>query len=337
LDKGSASGGGKGAATVPALQRDRNAAAAPALAGTCPAEAGTISRLAPVTIRGVRLDLRSRRSVLYVPASNAKAIDKARTLPCDAVIIDLEDAVAPEAKHTAREQCAQAVRSGGFGGRELIVRINGRDSEWAQADAAMLRGCRLDAVLVPKVAEGADLAAYRALLGADARAPLWAMIETALSVMRLAEIGAAAAAARLECLVLGTNDLARELGAQVGVERAPLQAALALSVCAARAFGLSVLDGVYNALEDDAGFALQCRQAVDFGFDGKTLIHPRQVEPCNLAFTPDAAQIAWAERLVAAFEGPGAEQRGAIRIDGRMVERLHLVEARRTLARARRA
>lgn len=268
---------------------------------------------------------RPRRSALYLPASNARAIAKARTLGCDVVILDLEDAVAPEAKALARDQAAAAVREGGLGTRELVVRVNALEGEWGRADMDALAGCRPDAILIPKIVRAADLAGYRG------DTPLWAMVETAASLFRLDEI---AAVPRVAALVMGTNDLAAELGARPGGDRLPLVGALGLAVAAARAHGLAILDGVYNAIDDDEGFAAEARQGAAFGFDGKTLVHPRQIEPCNAAFTPDAEAIAWARRVIAAFREPANEGKGAIRVEGAMVERLHLARARRVIAAA---
>ena len=272
---------------------------------------------------------RPRRSALYLPASNAKAIAKARTLACDVVILDLEDAVAPDAKAAAREQAAAAVAEGGFGHRELVVRVNALDTEWGKADLAALRACRPDAILVPKVARGTDVDAYAGMIAAETA--VWAMVETAASLFRLDEI---AGADRLAALVMGTNDLAKETGAQPGPDRLPFVGALGLAVAAARAHRIAILDGVYNDIDDDDGFTVQARQAVEFGFDGKTLIHPRQIELCNAAFRPDAAAIAWARQIIAAFELPENAAKGAIRVEGRMVERLHLHQANRVLAAA---
>jgi len=270
---------------------------------------------------------RPRRSALYLPASNAKAIAKARTLPCDVVILDLEDAVAPDAKALARAQAVAAVAEGGFGSRELVVRVNGLDSEWGTDDLSALQSVRPDAVLVPKVSSRVDVAAYAGLLGESST--LWAMIETAASLFRLDDI---AASERLSCLVMGTNDLAKETGAQPGPDRLPFVGALGLAVAAARAHDIAILDGVYNNIDDDTGFTRQARQAVEFGFDGKTLIHPRQIELCNAAFSPDAEAVAWAERIIAVFAEPQNADKGAIRVDGRMVERLHLHHAHGVLA-----
>ena len=273
--------------------------------------------------------IRPRRSALYLPASNARAIAKARELPADVIILDLEDAVAPDAKAEARAQAVAALVEGGFGTRELVVRINGLDTEWGEADLAALACTNAAAILVPKIASASDLAAYRSKLGGAT--PLWAMIETTASLFRLDEI---AGADGLEAFVMGTNDLAKETGARLGGSRLPFVGALGLAVAAARAHGIAILDGVFNDIEDEAGFVAEARQAVDFGFDGKTLIHPRQIEPCNIAFSPDAADIAWSRRILAAFDEPGNASKGAIRVDGKMVERLHLHRARSVLAAA---
>ncbi len=277
---------------------------------------------------------RRRRSALYVPAANARAVDKARTLPCDVVILDLEDAVAPEAKALAREQAVAALRAGGFGTREVVLRVNGLETPWGSDDLDAAIGAAPTAVLVPKIARRTDLAAYERRLAGQGGIALWAMIETARSIFHVEEIASAAADGLLVALVVGTNDLAKEACFEPGVDRQPLLGALGLVVLAARAHGLVVLDGVFNALDDRQGLVAQCAQARAFGFDGKTLIHPAQVEPCNAAFTPDAAAIEGARRIVAAFAAPENAGRGALRVEGQMVERLHLVQARRTLAMA---
>jgi citrate lyase subunit beta/citryl-CoA lyase len=277
--------------------------------------------------------IRPRRSALYLPASNARAIEKARTAPCDIVILDLEDAVAPDMKALARDQALAAVRDGGFGRRELIVRANGLDTPWGSDDLTALAAAGPDAVLVPKISDGAEVRACDAFLkSAPAGLSLWVMIETARAAFRLDDIASASRDTRLAGFVMGVNDLAKETGGEQGIRREPFQAILGLSVAAARAYGLSILDGVYNALDDDAGLAEQCAQGRDFGFDGKTLIHPRQIDICNAAFTPSDAAVAWARTIVAAFVDPENASKGAIRVDGKMVERLHLVQAQRAIA-----
>lgn len=271
---------------------------------------------------------RPRRSALYLPASNPRAIEKARTLPADVIILDLEDAVAPEAKAQARKAAVAAIARGGFAPRELVVRVNALQTPWGEADLEALAATPPDAILIPKVATHGDLTAV------GGRAPhisLWAMIETPAAILHL---GAIAAAPGLAALVMGPNDLASELGATPGADRIPLHPALALTVAAARAHGLAALDGVYNAIDDNSGFAAEAAQGAAFGFDGKTLIHPRQIELCNAAFSPSPDAVAQARAIVAAFADPANADKGAIRLDGRMVERLHLAAAHRTLARA---
>ena len=273
---------------------------------------------------------RPRRSALYMPAGNPRAIEKARSLACDVVILDLEDSVAPEAKPAARDLAVAATTEGGFGRRELAVRVNGLDTPWGEADLAAVSAgtVRPDAVLAPKVSTPADVAAYAARLpqGVD----LWIMVETCASLFALDRL--AASGGSLSALVVGSNDLVKEMRCRVDAERRPLQAALSLTVAAGRAFGLTVLDGVWNEIADLAGLEVQCRQGVEFGFDGKTLIHPRQVEPCNAVFSPSEASIAWARRVRSAFDLPENAARGALTVDGAMVERLHLAEADRLLA-----
>jgi len=277
---------------------------------------------------------RRRRSALYVPASNERAIDKARSLPCDVVILDLEDAVAPDAKSQARAQAVAAVRAGGFGAREVVVRVNALGTPWGADDLDAVVAAAPSAILVPKVTHREDLRPYEQHLAGRGEIALWAMIETAASIFRVDEIAAAAADGPLTALVVGTNDLANEAGFRPGTDRQPLLGALGLIVLAARAHGLAVLDGVFNALDDREGLATQCAQGIAFGFDGKTLIHPGQIDPCNDAFTPDAAAIDAARHIVAAFAAPENASQGALRVDGQMVERLHLVQALRTLAMA---
>ncbi len=274
--------------------------------------------------------VRPRRSALFLPASNARAIAKARTLPCDVVILDLEDAVAPAQKDAARAAAVAAVREGGFGARELVVRVNAPNTPWGAQDLVALRGAALDAVLLPKLENVATLSRARAALGGGPA--LWAMIETCAGVLALPAIVAAAAANGLATLVAGTNDLARELRCRVGPDRAPLLPMLAHIVLAARSAGLVALDGVINTLDDQAAIAAECAQGRDYGFDGKTLIHPAQIAAANDAFGPSGNDVEAARMLAAAFDG--REDEGAIRIDGRMVERLHLEEARRVLALA---
>lgn len=283
------------------------------------------------------MTLRPRRSVLYMPGSNARALEKARTLPADVVILDLEDAVAPDAKEVARDQVAAAVTAGGFGHREVVVRINGLDTAWGADDLKALAPTGADVILIPKVSRPEDLVATgKAIIGAGApdRTAVWAMMETPLAMLNAAAIAAATAdrRTRLSGFVMGTNDLAKETGARIVPGRAPMNAWLMLSLAAARAHGLAILDGVWNEIADEAGFACECAEARDMGFDGKTLIHPNQIAPCNAAFSPAEKEVAWARTIIAAFDLPENAVKGAIQIEGRMVERLHADMARKLVA-----
>lgn len=276
---------------------------------------------------------RPRRSALYLPASNAKAIAKARTLPCDVVILDLEDAVAREMKAEARAAALAAVAEGGFGNRELAIRANGIDTEWGADDLAAIAGSGVDAVLVPKVNDAADIARYdAALAGAHAGMQLWTMIETCASVANLPAIAACAGTSRLSLWIMGTNDLAKEMRAQLTPCRTPFLPFLSMAVAAARAQGVAILDGVCNEFRDLAAFEAEARQGLMFGFDGKSLIHPAQIDPCNAVFSPSEADLAWAGAVIAAFALPENQGKGAIRVDGRMTELLHLEQAQRLVA-----
>ena len=275
--------------------------------------------------------VRPRRSALYMPASNAKAIEKARNLDCDAVILDLEDAVAPDAKDAARLAAHAAITNGGFAPKELIIRVNGLETPWGELDLAAAVAARPNAILVPKVSNAAEDFRYREHI-ADTGIDLWVMIETARSLFNLAEIASAGLEAGLTCFVMGTNDLAKETGVRLVPGREPMLAALGLSVAAAKSRYLCILDGVYNDLEDVTGLTRECEQGRDFGFDGKTLVHPRQIGPCNDAFTPAEHEIAYARAVVAAFAIPENTNRGAIRVEGKMAERLHLAQSERLLA-----
>lgn len=272
------------------------------------------------------------RSALFLPASNPRAIAKARTLPCDVVILDLEDAVAPDAKTQARAAALEAAAQG-FGERRLVIRANALDTPWGEADCAALRDAPVDAVLLPKVDGPADARRARALLGEEGP-PLWAMIETCRGVLALADLCANAPALRLEGLIAGTNDLAKEMRLPADPARTALMPLLVQMVVAARAYGLIVLDGVCNALDDADRLGAECAQGRMLGFDGKTLIHPSQIAPANTAFGPSPDEIAWARAVVAAFADPANAALGAIRLDGQMVERLHLAQAERLLALA---
>lgn len=282
-------------------------------------------------------DNRPRRSALYLPASNAKAIAKARTLPCDMVVLDLEDAVAPEAKAEARAAAIAAVAEGGFGHREVAIRTNGIDTEWGAADLAAVAASQADAVLVPKVNSPEDIARYDAALSpAHDRMQLWTMIETCESVGNLPRLAATARTTRLSLWIIGTNDLAKEMRAQLTPGRTPFLPFLAMAVAAARAHGLTILDGVCNEFRDLDLFEAEARQGLMFGFDGKSLIHPAQIEPCNTVFSPSTEDLEWAQGVIAAFGLPENQGKGAIRVDGKMTELLHLEQARRLVEVAQR-
>ena len=277
---------------------------------------------------------RPRRSLLYMPASNSRAMQKAHDLPCDGVILDLEDSVAPEAKPAAREAAVAAARAG-FGGRAVAIRCNGLDTPWGAADLKAAAVAAPDAVLAPKVSSPAEVHAYDArLAGANPETRLWIMVETARAVASIEAIAETAGGTRLAGLVIGPNDLALDLRLRAGHARAALRPILVRVAVAARAHGLLVFGGVFNALEDDEGLKAECDEEAGYGFDGKTLVHPRQIDIANAAFSPSPDELAWARAVVAAFDAPDAAGRGAIRLDGRMVERLHLDAAKRTLALA---
>jgi citrate lyase subunit beta/citryl-CoA lyase len=282
------------------------------------------------------MTVRPRRSVLYMPGSNPRALEKARELPADVLILDLEDAVAPEAKLQARDAVVKAIQQG-FGDREVLVRINGLDTRWWVEDIDAAASARPDAVLVPKVSSPRqlqDLAARLVDMGTDPHVRVWAMLETPLAMLNVRDIAAAAldSETRLAGFVMGTNDLAKDTRARLVAGRAPMLPWLMNCLAAARAYGLDILDGVYNDIGDAAGFAAECRQARDLGFDGKTLIHPRQIEPCNEAFSPTAEEVDAARKIIAAFDLPENENKGVLQIEGRMVERLHAEMARRVVA-----
>jgi citrate lyase subunit beta/citryl-CoA lyase len=284
---------------------------------------------------------RRLRSALYVPGANERALVKAHDIPADALILDLEDAVAPAAKEDARARVCAAAASGAYGQRTVTIRVNGITTEWHRADVAAAARAGPHAIVVPKVEAAADVHAVERLLdecGAPESMRIWAMLETPPAVLRAAEI--ASASERLEVLVMGTNDLAAELNAVVGQAgpgepaRGPLLAALSACVLAARATGRAILDGVYNDVRNPDGFAAECRQGRAFGFDGKTLIHPSQAERCNEAFSPSLAEIEQARRVIEAFEEAERAGSGVATVDGRMIENLHVATARRVLALA---
>jgi citrate lyase subunit beta / citryl-CoA lyase len=283
------------------------------------------------------MTIRPRRSVLYMPGSNARAIEKARTLPADAVILDLEDSVAPDAKAAARKQVADAVKAGGFGAREVIVRINGLDTAWHVDDLTAAAHAAPDAILVPKISKAEELESIGQRLldmHADHRTRIWAMIETPIALFNILALAAEAkdSESRLVAFVMGTNDLAKETRARIVPGRAPMIPWLMTCVAAAHSYGVDILDGVYNDLGNAEGFAQECAQARDMGFDGKTLIHPNQIEPCNAAFSPGADEVEQAKKIIAAFDLPENQGKGVIQLEGRMVERLHADMARRTVA-----
>jgi len=279
--------------------------------------------------------IRPRRSALYMPGSNARALEKARTLPADVIIIDLEDAVAPEAKPTARQQACAAIKAKGFGSREVVLRVNGLDTPWAADDLSAAIVAGPDAVLIPKVASPEQLQAVGNKISRAPRAlAVWAMIETAQAILNIAAVAASAkdASTRLTTLVLGTNDIAKETRARFVPGRLPWLTALSQVILAGRAQGLDVLDGVFNDIKDIEGFKRECEDGRDLGFDGKTLVHPTQVEPCNDIFSPSDEEVAAAQRIVDAFALPENKGKGVISLDGRMVEIMHADIAARTVA-----
>jgi citrate lyase subunit beta/citryl-CoA lyase len=272
-----------------------------------------------------------------MPGANDRALEKARSLPADALILDLEDSVAPEGKTEARGKVIAAVKSGGYGPRELIIRVNAIETPWGADDLKAAAAAGPDAILVPKVSRPGDMVSAAKLLkayGAPAHTRLWAMMETPLAILNARDIAsvAADADARFSCLVLGTNDLLKESRARALGDRFAIIPWLASSVLAARAFGLDVIDGVYNDFKDETGFRAECEQGRTLGMDGKTLIHPSQVEPCNQIFSPSEEEVSWSRKVIQAFALPEHKGKGVITVEGRMVERLHLVMAERVVA-----
>jgi len=279
--------------------------------------------------------IRPRRSLLFMPGSNARALEKARILPADGIILDLEDSVAPEAKAMARDQIAQAIAAGGFGRREVLIRVNSLDTPWWVDDIAMAGKARPDGILVPKISSVEDLKAIAdRLRDADTSIRVWAMIETARAVLHAEELAAASrdSGTRLAGFVFGPNDISRETRIRMLPGRATMLPLITHCILATRAHGLEILDGPYSDFSNVDGFAQECAQGRDLGFDGKTLIHPGQIEACNAIFTPPAEEVAYARKVIEAFEQPENAARGAIRLDGQMVERLHADMARRTIA-----
>jgi citrate lyase subunit beta/citryl-CoA lyase len=282
------------------------------------------------------ISLRPRRSALFIPGANRRALDKGRSLPADVLILDLEDSVAPDQKDKARDAVVDAVANLAHGRREIVVRINGLDTPWIARDIAAMVAVQPDALVVPKISKTEDLRRARAAMTA-AQAPremkLWAMIETPAAILNAAAIAAIAAmpAPAVNCFVIGTNDLAAEFGARIGPDRAALMPHLAHVLAAARAHGLAILDGTFNDLDDKDGFRAECAQGRDLGMDGKTLIHPYQVEIANEVFAPSPDDVTWARKVIEAFAAPENAGKGVITVGGRMVERLHERMARRTL------
>jgi len=281
--------------------------------------------------------IRPRRSVLYMPGANQRALEKSRTLPADALILDLEDSVAPDAKIDARDKVVATVREGGYGRREVVIRPNALETAWGTADILAAASAAPDAILVPKVQGPGDIISAAKILKsvhAPEKTKLWAMMETPQAILNAAAIAAVGADPenRLVCLVMGTNDLLKESRARAAHDRFAVVPWLAMAVVAARAHGLDIIDGVYNDFKDEPGFRKECEHGRTLGMDGKTLIHPSQVGPCNDVFSPTEQEVEWSKAIIRAFEQPDNVQKGVITVDGKMVERLHLVQAKRTVA-----
>lgn len=281
--------------------------------------------------------MRPRRSVLYVPGDNERAIEKAKTLAADAIIIDLEDSVAPANKDFARNHAIAAIRERGFGSREVVLRVNPIETPWGMTDLHAAIAAAPDAILVPKVSHSGDVIGTAKVVKAaeaDPHVRLWAMIETPMGIINAREIAACGPDPdnRLVCFVLGTNDLLKESRARAGSNRFAVVPWLAMTLVAARAYGLDVIDGVYNDFSDDLGFRAECEHGRTLGMDGKTLIHPSQVAPCNEVFSPGEDEVNWARKIIRAFEEPENARKGVITVEGKMVERLHLVMAKRVAA-----
>jgi citrate lyase subunit beta/citryl-CoA lyase len=279
--------------------------------------------------------IRPRRSVLYMPGANERALEKAKTLAADSLILDLEDAVAPEAKTEARDRVCGVVKAGGYGPREMVIRINGQDTEWGKADLKHAAHAKPDAILAPKVSTAEEirwLDEHLSEAGAPATMGLWVMIETPLAIFNLKEIASCGKTTRLSGFVMGSNDLIKDFRAEPMPGRENLAAVYTLTIAGARAFDLLVFDGVYNDIANADGFAAEARQAKAFGFDGKTLIHPSQVEPCNAIFAPPADAVKQARDVIAAFADPANGGKGVLKVNGKMTELLHLAQAKRLVA-----
>jgi len=281
--------------------------------------------------------VRPRRSVLYMPGSNPRALDKARTLAADGLILDLEDAVAPDAKDMARTMVVDAIAAGGYGFRELLIRVNGLATPWAIADVAAAAGSGADGVLIPKV-ESADMVrqveAIMVANGAPAHMAIWCMMETPRGILHAEEI--AGASPRMGGLVMGTSDLAKDLHCAHTRDRLPMLTSLSLCLLAARASGLAAIDGVHLDLDDDEGFAHACRQGLELGFDGKTLIHPKTIDAANCVFAPSEAEVSWSRKIIAAHAEAAAAGKGVVVVDGKLIENLHVENARRIVGLAER-
>jgi citrate lyase subunit beta / citryl-CoA lyase len=278
---------------------------------------------------------RPRRSVLYMPGSNARALEKAKSLNADCIILDLEDAVAIDAKEIARKQVCDALAQGGFGKREVIIRINALSTPWGAEDLKQACAAKPDAILAPKISSPEQVIALEQTLndlGAQQTIKLWAMMETPLAVLQAQAIALCTQTTRLSCFVIGTNDLAKDTRAKLIKGRATMTPWLMTFLAAARSYGLDIIDGVYNNLQDQDGFAQECHEASNMGFDGKTLIHPNQIEICNQAFSPSNEEVAFAKQIVSAFALPENQSKGAIQLEGKMVERLHADMAQRLVA-----
>jgi citrate lyase subunit beta/citryl-CoA lyase len=278
---------------------------------------------------------RPRRSVLYMPGSNARALEKAKLLPADGLILDLEDAVAPDAKETARKQVCDAVTGGGYGMREIIIRVNGLATPWGYNDIAAAARTSADAILLPKVESADAIRHMEAIMkanGAPESMAIWAMMETPRSVLESQRI--AESTPRMACLVMGTSDLAKELDCAHTHERLPFITSLSLCMLAARAAGLAIVDGVYLDLKDESGFEFACRQGAELGFDGKTLIHPNQIAACNRVFTPKAEDVEWSRKIIAAHAEAASRGEGVAVVDGKLIENLHVESAQRLVKMA---
>ncbi|WP_108812345.1 aldolase/citrate lyase family protein [Sphingorhabdus sp. Alg231-15] len=280
-------------------------------------------------------NFRPRRSCLYMPASNARALEKAKTLAADTIILDLEDAVSPDAKVDARDAACNALADGGYGKREMVVRVNAMDTPWFADDIKAVRASKANAILVPKVRSAKDIVEISDMIdgeNANGDLQLWAMIEMPIAVLNIADIAKTAATTRLTSFIMGFNDLAKEMHAEQ--DRELFTPAIAQTIMAGRAFGVNILDSVYNDFKDPEGFEQECRQAKAFGFDGKTLIHPSQIEIANRTFAPDAEKIEEAQAIIAAFRDPANAGKGVITVNGKMTELLHLEQANQTIAMA---